>query len=41
MLNDSFSPSIYDDQMHQEECELSAFIRAVNAGLWRDGILVA
>jgi hypothetical protein len=29
IFNDSFSPSTYDDQMQIEECELSAFVRAV------------
>ena len=29
MFNDLFSLSIYDDQMQIEECELSAFVRAV------------
>ena len=30
MLDDLFSHSIYDDQMQIEECELSAFVRAVS-----------
>jgi hypothetical protein len=29
MCNDSFSLSIYDNQMQIEECELSAFVRVV------------
>ena len=29
MSNDLFSLSIYNDQMQIEECELSAFVRAV------------
>ena len=29
MFNDLFSLSIYDDQMQIEECEISAFVRAV------------
>jgi len=29
MSNDFFSLSIYNDQMQIEECELSAFVRAV------------
>jgi hypothetical protein len=29
MFNDLFSPTIYDDQMQVEDCELSAFVRAV------------
>lgn len=29
MFNGSFSLSVYDDQMHIEECELSAFVREV------------
>lgn len=29
MSSDLFSLSIYDDQMQIEECELSAFVRAV------------
>jgi hypothetical protein len=29
MSNDSFSLSIYDDQMQIEDCEISAFVRVV------------
>lgn len=29
MYHESFSPAIYDEQMHREERELSVFVRAV------------
>lgn len=35
-VSESFSPSLYADQVHSEECELSGFVAAVTASWAED-----